>query len=249
MGYKEVTHSKILELYQNKGLKYAVNVAFSMLRTGKFKSDMQFAFDLHGEICESVLEIMVLDYCKRFPSLTKQWSYSKGLILKNRMCVGREFSTEIDFTLCTPQCIYIFECKSYSGEKDLVGNGLLTRKADVNRGIKELKCNVFKQSRIHYDTLSAWVNDFVLAGAEPLIQMCMFDFSIGSLKDNRSRAAKITLPYVTIQNLYNIIDTTGCEVVWDAESLKIACGKLEKISRRLTDKHLDYVKKLHGNGG
>lgn len=242
MGYKEKTHEVLMNCYQQKGCKVTLEAARTMLLSKRHKDDTKFAIALHGELCETVLEILLKDYMKNHPKETVGWSVFRGLILKNRESVKRDFCTEIDLTLFTPACVYLFECKSYAGDKILTGNGVLTRVSEQN-GTSQF--NVYRQSVIHRDTMLGWIQDFVLPGKIPLIQMCMFNFSRGSLEDRRSNAAKMEMPCLDESSVVQyVLQLT--EPVWNPKCLAIAGGKLEEISKMLQKQHLVYVKGLHG---
>ncbi len=244
MGYKEKTQEVLFRYYNQKGCEQVVKAAHKMMESKHHKDNVNFATTLHGEICETVLEILIKDYIAKNKEKTLGWSCHRSLILKNRERLKRDFSTEIDLTLFTPKCIYLFECKSYSGDKVLTDDGLLTR---TNGYGESLQCNVFKQSVIHKETIMSWVQDFVLDGRTPLIQMCMFDFSKGTLTDKRTKTARAELPCLNEHNVIEYLTRPG-EIVWNAKCLEIAGVKLEKVSASLQLQHLEYVKQLHGGG-
>lgn len=60
---------------------------------------------------------------------------------------GKEGFTELDLTLFTPNKVYLFECKSYSGKKRLIDEGLMVTD-------RFAPFNVYKQSIMHLDNFS-----------------------------------------------------------------------------------------------
>lgn len=219
-------------------LSETISLAKYMLKTGFGKEDAKFAYELHGEICETVLEMLLDEYVKARPECTIQ----KGLILWNKYKPDNGFLTEIDWTLFTPECIYLFECKSYSGKKVMTGAGLLSRENGKSY-------DVYKQSNIHKETLYAWFEDFVLPNKTPLIQMCMFNFSQGELEDKRTKTAKMEMPVLDEENLLEYLKKeSSAEKVWNVKILKIAGEKLAAKSKELQKTHLRYVQKRHGGG-
>ena len=75
------------------------------------KAKKNFKTDVNGEVCETVLEIGILEFMKRYPKACKEWVLKKGLIVKDIDDPNNGFLTEIDLVLATPQMIYLFECK------------------------------------------------------------------------------------------------------------------------------------------
>lgn len=227
-----------MEMRRTNSLSDTIETAQYMLKTGRCKDDANFAYELHGEICETVLEMLLEEYVKAKPECSMQ----KSLILWNRKRPDNGFLTEIDWTLFAPESVYIFECKSYSGKKTLTGNGLMTRENGK-------QYDVYQQSIIHKETLYDWIEGFVLPGKCPLIQMCMFNFSQGVLDDQRSRSAKIEMPVLDEGNLLSFLKAeSSAEKVWNVKLLQQAGEKLAKKSESLRKTHLQYVKSKHGGG-
>lgn len=244
MNYKEITREFLLKKYEEVGRDRSIRFAMEMLKSKNHKDDLQFTADLHGEICECVLEIMIEDYRRTHPTSARDWKYCKSVVLKNRNGLDRDFLTEIDFVLMTPECMYLFECKSYSGDKELTGAGKLTRTIMLNGKTNKRSCDVYSQSVIHKDTFYDWIAPFVVKGKEPVVQMCMFDFSLGELVDRRSRASKIEMPCLNCGSVLEYITQPG-EVVWDARYFGKLEEKLNMVSAKLRTQHLKYVQSLH----
>lgn len=237
MTYKESTHKKLLDIYKSRGAKTALTLANDMLCSRKYADDIEFKRELHGELCETVLEIIIRAFCDKHPEKTKGWILSKGLILKDRAKTDGEFVTELDLTLFTRACVFLFECKSYGGAKKLIEEGKLVRNGSV-------VCDVYRQSLLHKRTIEPWIEDFVLGNTTPVVQMCMFDFSNGGfIDDARSRAAKLELPCLDVSSVLSYISGFS-DSVWDLEILAEAVKQLEKVSDGLRAYHLQYVRSI-----
>lgn len=245
MNYKEATREFLLTKYKEFGAKKTISLAMEMLKSKSHRDNLQFVADLHGEICESVLEIVLLEFMSRYPELTKDWRLEKGMILKDKKNISKEFFTEIDLVLMTPACMFLFECKSYAGDKVLTGSGKLTRTVCIDGVQSKKTCDVYRQSVLHKEVFYEWFKQFVVRGKEPLIQMCMFDFSLGELVDRRSRAAKIEMPCLGVGSVLQYVSQPG-EIVWDVTYFDPIIKKLQNISDQLRSRHLSYVKGLHG---
>lgn len=237
MTYKEATYEKMMEVYQNRGKDGAIKAAEGILHSSACADDVEFKMELHGEVCECVLEILIRDEIKTNPN-AKDWVFCKGTVLKDRKNVKKEFFTEIDFILFTPECVFLFECKSYTGRKELICNGTVRRENGSY-------FDVYKQSVLHKEVLEKWIEDFVLRGKIPVIQMCMFNFSNGELVDKRSRNARREMPCLDKDTVIPYITIPG-DRVWDMGCFPHVRDVFNKNSDAFRQRHLDYVKSLHG---
>ena len=73
----------------------------------------------------------------------------------------------------------------------------------------------------------------------------VFDFSLGTLVDKRSRAAKIELPCLNINSLIPYL-VSQTEEAWDMQALCAVVERLQAVSDKCRSSHLKYVKSLHG---
>lgn len=240
MGVKESVHTKLLDIYEKYGMQSAIQVGFMSLGSAgatanglSEDTERYIKTNMNGEISESVLEIILTEYMKLHPDQTRMWHLSKGLILKNPTRPRSRFMTELDLTLFTPKCVYVFECKSYSGDKRIVSKGTILR-------LSGNSCDAFKQNAIHLETLH---QNIQMYSKSPVYQMRLFDFSRGSAEDTRAQEYKEMFEYNTISNVLKGF-STGADV-WDMSSLLPAVGVLERASDRLRPEHLRYVKELH----
>lgn len=222
---------KYVALGKDATIKIAEEALTSKSRAGKDPRTMAL---MNGEMCETVLEILLADFGNR---TGKNWCWGRGIILKDPDNPKSKFSTELDHTLFTPECIYIFECKSYSGNNRLYSPGILRRENG-----KEF--NVFQQNRLHLEILHKNLGRFTLPGKSPRYKICLFDFSRGTTIDMRPLTERTSMPLVNKQNLLSIIETG--EAVWDMNGLKAARNHLVTVKHKLQESHLEYVISLHG---
>lgn len=226
---KDSTRVRLLGLRKKYGTKTAIAAAKEALRI--YKGDKSFKQQFNGEICEVVLEMLLLDVC----ATRDDMFYVKGLVLPDAETLS-EFLTEIDFMIATPRCVYCVECKSYAGDKRIVENGtIVVQNHDFCR-------DVFKQNKMHLEVLNKMIGAF---SKSPRYQMLLFNFSTGSIIDERDERAKRIFPVVDETSIFERMNEDGLSDVWDYEGLLCAKEKLEKFSNKNRARHLKYVQGLH----
>ena len=236
-------HSGLIDIWSKQGVTNAVQVGYlalgSLEALGVHVSEEEqrkLKTVMNGEISETVLEIILREYMVCNPEITKQWHLSKGLILKDPKKPRSKFLTELDLTLFTPQCVYVFECKSYAGDKRIVGQGTIIRMYGNS-------CDVYRQNLLHVSTLHSNIEAF---SENPIYRMKIFDFSRGQVQDNREPKFQGLLEYTTVGNVLQSIEVDrGAQAVWDMPRLLPAIAAMERASERLRPEHLKYVKELH----
>lgn len=239
MTTKEATRWKMLQNYKEKGAQRAVEIGREMMHSSLYANDIKFKTDLHGEITECILEILIREEMRLNPK-ARNWFWIKSFVLKDRESFQRDFLTEIDFVLFTEQCIYLFECKSYAGNKQLIGNGTIVRD-------KGNSFDVYKQSKLHLQVFENWFNAFTEANKIPVYQMCLFNVSNGDLVDKRTRASRLELPCLGIDNVLTYIHSqTSQDIVWDLNTAAQAAELLKTKQDIWHKDHLRYVTALHG---
>lgn len=239
MGNVKTAVYEVLKRYHaEKGTQVTIEVAKNTLArpmTGVGEiGAKEFHQNFNGEVCETILEILIEDYCKKYPKETKGWKWNKGVILPDRGNVKSDFLTEIDFILFTPECIYIFECKSYAGDKVLVRDGTINRAKGNN-------CDVFKQNSLHLEVLKSWMDKL---SQNPVYQMVLFDFSSGKMTDSRTQDAKQFMPCVNEKTLYSIFSNREGHA-WDTDVIESVHKLFNKETEQMRQKHLKYVKSLN----
>lgn len=238
--------NKYLNLVYNKyGYKQMCKVARIMLVSKKYKDDIQFRNEVHGEICESVLQCGIHEFMKQHPNETKDWKLEKGLILKDPENKLSDFKTEVDITLFTPFKILTFECKCYSGNKTLTDKCTIVRKS-----VKPY--DVYKQHKIHYTVLFENFKKFRLdneaTNKYSPIQIAFFDFSLGSLEDKREPRWQKLMPAVSYDTLDELLESyIDKPICWKMNYVCKALTVINKHKEVNRQEHLDYVKQLHKN--
>lgn len=228
---KDVTREKLLRLKKQYGTKVAIEVASKSLRLKS--NDGAFKKQYNGEICEVVLEMILLDFIqKQHPD----WFYIKGMILPDIKSNNREFLTEIDFVLFTPQCIYCIECKSYAGNKRVEDSGTIVLEDGTRR-------DVYRQNSLHLNVLNNMLGKF---SKNPKYKMLLFNFSRGNIQDIRDENAKLNFPVVDEKSVVSWLDDKG-RAVWNMRGLSIAKTKLERYSDVNRERHLKYVQGLYNS--
>ena len=106
--YKGSTHDMLMSYYQNNGLMKTIEIGRAMLQSNSYKSNTAFIAHVHGEIAETILECIILDYIERYNLKKYGWFYKKGLILRDINHTDSGYYTELDLTVFTPQKIFAF---------------------------------------------------------------------------------------------------------------------------------------------
>jgi hypothetical protein len=194
-----------------------------------------------GEIGESVLYVMIKDYCEKHK--LKDWYFTRSLIIKDRDNLRSDFFTEIDFVLTTPARIVLFECKSYSGNKTLVGKGSINR-------VKKKGFNVFSQHLNHALYFSKLFDGLALKGKKglQLYRYPIFSFSKDPVEDLRKNEWKTIMPLLEPSTLFSFLDKLRLSgtVLWNTPDVIEVVKALEDISERnnFHDKHIAFLTRI-----
>lgn len=243
MSYKEASRKVLLEYRQSHSLVETIKVAKKMLESKTHKDNVVFHTHVHGEICETILEILVEDYMQRFPVKTKDWFCAKGLIIKDINNSASGYFTELDYTVFTPQKIFAFECKSYGGDKKITDICTIKKK-------KGGAFDVYAQHEKHAVVLSEQLRAFRKSQyiGTQAYQLILFNFSTGETLDTRTVQNKLLMPCLDETNVLNIFSIYENDpVIWNMEYLKKAIAIIQKHGDENTKKHLSYVKDLRRN--
>ena len=184
-------------IVKDKGIGAFLDVAQEMLNVdarGDGKQKAQFV----GEVCE----IVNMELTKQYLAL----SGNKGTIFQS--CVlhdlknpKSDFRTELDTVLVTPYFLLTSECKSYSGELVITGQGTFT-----HRG---MEADVYKQSLLHHTHLMRYGEQLTMPELKlpkPPVFANAFVFSNAKIIDKRSREAEARLRVVTTSELIAYLD-------------------------------------------
>ena len=245
INYKDSTNEVLLDYYKENGFQKTVAVAKSMYNVNLKNAKKNFKTDMNGEVCETVLEIGILEFMKRYPKACEHWVLKKGLIIKDIEDPNNGFITEIDLVLATPQMIYLFECKSYTGNKVLTNEYTITTPAR--------SFDVYKQNYLHAKTFLAQFTPYRCNKSSQVfpIQLALFSLAKGEIVDARTDVNKALMPLVEIEDLFDFlaknIPTSRKKIptLWKMVYVKEALDIISNRSDEYRSKHLKYVKKLH----
>lgn len=243
MSYKSSTHDILLEYHKKFGREKTIQIAHAMLESNTHKKEGHFLSHVHGEICETVLEMCIIDFIREYNLDSKGWFYSVGLILKDVNNPGNGYFTELDLTLFTPQKIFAFECKSYGGDKRITDKCTIRKK-------KGGTFDVYDQHEKHFKVLADQMQPFRIAslktrGYAPY-QLVLFDYALGKTEDTRDNSCKVLMPCIDETNVFNLLKTAFDKPVqWDIARVKRAVDIINKHNKENTEKHLKYVQELH----
>lgn len=241
MSYKNASHDVLMNYYDSHSLEQTLAVARAMLRSASYKDVKAFTSHVHGEICETVLEILVTDYVKNNPSKTEGWFMSKGLIIKDIENPNNGYFTELDYTVFTPQKIFAFECKSYGGDKRIIKQCTISKK-------KGGSFDVYAQHEKHARVLAKQLRPFRKSKylERPAYQLALFDFSVGKTVDVRDPKDKIVMPCLNEKNVLNIFSIYENDpVIWNMPHLEKAIKIIERRHNNYAEKHLQYVQEVN----
>lgn len=205
-------------------------------------ADTKFSVDVHGEICETVLECLIYEYCKNNKKSSKGWRLEKSLILKDLASKNKDYYTELDLVLFAPQGVLGFECKSYQGPKTLTGNGVLQNSYH--------SFDVYKQHKTHMDVLASNFDYFrkkTAVNSKPY-SMYLFNFSLGAIEDHRPVQYQKLMPVLEVSDVPKILgNMKEAAIVWDIALVNKALDTITQNSEMLHQKHLEYVKGMKHN--
>ena len=238
MSYKKSSHKALTEYRKSHSMEQTIAVARKMLLSESHRDNHVFTSHVHGEICETILELIVHDYIAKFPIKTKNWFDAKGLIIKDINRPDSGYFTELDYTVFTPQKVFAFECKSYNGDKKIIDKCTIRRKTGGS-------FDVYAQHERHAAVLADQLRPFRKRQfiEKPAYQLVLFDFSIGDTIDTRTTSNKLLMPCLNEKNVLNIFQVYEQQpVIWNMEYLKKAIEIIQKRQVSNTEKHLKYVK-------
>lgn len=240
MDVKGKTYNSLISYYnKEKNLKKFLAVCDCMVKSQTSTPEMR------GEICESVLYIMLTDFIEK--NKLTDWRISKGLILKNiSEEKSSEYVTELDLTLFTPKCVFSFECKSYKGQKRLKDKGTLYLKR--SKGYKK-SVDIFDQHVKHFNVLEENLKcalNPVKSLTYKSYRLLCFEFSDTPLIDKREDKYRALFPVCNSNNLYNIFKGyKDRPVYWNMDRVNRVVDIIEKATEKNTKRHIDYVSSLN----
>lgn len=227
---KDNVRAKILVIYQSQGLEAAKQACKTLMRqvyTIKDNPDLRNA--VKGEICETILECFLIDIQKRCsPSIL-----SKSLCIRNP---NTGLTTEMDITFFTPNRIYMFECKSYSGDK------IITDECTIKTPF--ISKDVAGQSKHHMTILNEYLDRFrcnrQIKGPSPY-KLVLFEYSNKDIKDTRTNQWKTNIPVITIDTIDSWVEqefTRETKINWNIPAMIPVLQKLDAQSKQLMREHI-----------
>lgn len=248
MFYKTRANEVILERYKERGYGFAIDLSRKIMASQdlrKIDRNADSRNSVIGELCETALEVGILEFMRQNPEATRKWFYTKGLILKDLDTHDTDFLTEIDLVLFTPNKTYLFECKGYTGDKRIIKAGTIVRP-----GHKDF--DVFKQHNNHANVFIKTFDSFRRKSVpiEQAYQLAGFTFAPGSLSDERSLKWKTIMPFLQIENLWDVLKANlSSKEEWLLDYAKKAVATIQRDKDIYIRKHLDYVTSLHPRTG
>lgn len=238
MDYKINTSQVITDYYnRTKNIDNLKKVGHSILKSSSSQNIIR------GELAETLLVCMLNDYIEKNRLESEGWIISQGLIIKDLENPLSGKLTELDVTLFTPKCVYMFECKSYKGNKHIIGKGVL-KVDNSNRSV-----DIFSQHLGHFRLLKKYLDTFKICKDNTQYKpykLIGFIFSEGNTIDNREDKYKSVLPVINENNLYNIFrDYKKAPIQWDMKYINKLVNTLENTKDKYVDKHINYVKSKH----
>lgn len=256
MSLKTSTNQVLHEQYQQYGLSYTVSLATAIIGRENARKRIKGSHDrsvISGEICETVLELAIKDFMNLNPEKTRDWHYVKGLVLKDTKNPNSEYLTEIDFVLFTERRIYLFECKSYKGDKVLTGEGTIKRKGEKDFDVYKQHS---KHASVFLGNFKAFFDEDVLTttchyldddrNTPSACKLVSFLFAAGTVQDKRKGEWKYNFPFVELDRLFHLmLEDEKLQPCWNLKQTREVVTIIEKHKEAYTRKHLAYVTNLH----
>lgn len=230
------TRDALMQIFQTQGLVAADEKVRELLKQCESWKDRQHERGIiKGELSEIALEYHLLWWMQHVPNLT----CVKSLCIKS---ANSKATAEIDILLASPYKIYLFECKSFKGDK------VLTKECFL-KGASSSK-DVYEQSRYHLRLL-----DENIGYCRPPLpthvktapyQLVLFELSSNSLEDRRETKWQKAIPALSLSTLdawlLNEFSRTTISQ-WDYPKLVAALKKLNSTSEKMFDFHMKKIYK------
>lgn len=236
MNLKDATRLMCLQYYETRGIKALDNKLLQLITecespgyTPRQRSDIK------GELAEVAVECHIREAQKTAVNL----AYLKGLCF----AIGSR-TTEIDLLMCTPYCIYLFECKSFSGKKTLTDKCFLKGRSSSK--------DVYEQSKYHLDMLYKHLFPYLRNKdkSQPPFKLVLFEFSSDACEDKRTDANKALVPLLTLADLDSWLDKQlhfSSKPSWDFMPVLDKLKDMNSTSGKTFERHMErMIHKKHG---
>ena len=229
-----VTRNAVMDVFHRKGKFAADEKVRELLRQCEsWKDRQQERSTIKGELSEVALEYHLLWWLSQVSPLT----CIKSLCMKSKTS---DSTAEIDILLASPFKIYLFECKSFKGEKTVTQECFL-------QGSSSSK-DVYKQSKHHLRILEEHISCCRPVLREPIkiapYQLVLFELSSNDLDDQRSDKWKKAIPALTLDTLDEWLLTEFSKnycTQWDYEKLVPILKYLDSISEQTFKFHMAKI--------
>lgn len=250
---KEKIRSVFLEKHKTNSLSYMLELCRATLATKQGKSDNDFKVELHGQIGEVALEMILMEFCRRH----KDCFYFSSTVFLG-LNEKKNISTEVDFILCTPYRIYLFEVKCYNFDKYLINRCTLINKEcashlEKNGNLSNLSSNcvvkdVAYQMQVHLGFVKEHLDNyrFKKYGTEPY-KSVLFDFSIKPTYDRRKDFYRTIFPLYTERNTLMYLEDEYNEnsKIWDVQNVVKTLKRINASSNKNMDIHVGRLKEKY----
>lgn len=232
--------NNLLLKYEDSGILEFKDYCVSLMKELEKKHGEEYNV-LRGELAEVLLEALLRNLCDIFDEFGIKYELIKNLAMLKRGTNGKLYSSEIDVCLCTEYKCYLFEVKSYKGEKTLTNECLL-------HGFKDM--NIYEQSRMHLDFFRENFDDCrykFVEGRKNIpkpYKMIFFEFSSDGVKDLRNREWKDRVRLITYLNFHDFFmkELNDKVVQWDLDKLRVTLKKLNDNREMIMSYHLARLK-------
>lgn len=180
----------LYEVYKKHGIEYFLEICEGILKSSNGKPQDR------GLTCEIVLKCITEEYIKFRHTNMKLYS---SLILRD-FEGNPNFRTELDLVVLTPSVCFAFECKSYRGDLELYGDGILKSNTVTH--------DLLRQSKLHCNCLRQYLRKYRVPShvQNNPIAMAGFLYSCGTILDSRSQQSKLQMPVLTLDNIFQYYD-------------------------------------------
>lgn len=235
---KDSGRDVIKQCYFKYGVSGALELGKAVIEIVSHQKGTDASNNFKGEIAETVLHCYLRDLQRKFrPSIA-----THGLCFES---VSGSLTAEIDVAFFTQQRLYLFECKCFTGEKILSGQGTLKGKFS--------EANVYDQSMGHLALLFDYIQEY-LRGSNPgvsPVQLVVFDGGLGECKDIREEKDKQVLQYVSFGTLNSwmqgeLSKISGLNPVWDLRGIAEVIREFQKVNEESLNKHIERLSDKKG---